>query len=877
MLSRLKTALRALLRRTQVERELDEELRYHIERQTEQNLRSGMNPEEARREALKAFGGVGQAKERSRDARGVRWLEELWQDLRYGARMLVKKPGFTLIAVITLALGIGANTAIFSVINALLLNPLPFPELDRVVAVWEKGLEVERTETTVANYLDWRAQNRSFEHIAIYRWWAVNMTGIEPPERVTGFLVSPNFLDALGVKPALGRGFQPGEDQPGKDNVAILLHDLWNRRFGGDRNIIGRTVALNGAPCTIIGVMPPEFDYPRGAEVLTPLVITPELARNRENHAYLSVGRLKQSVSLAQARRDLETIDARLEQEYPATNKGRGARVYPLLDDTVRPYRTSLLMLTGAVGFVLLIACANVANLLLVRAAGRRREMAIRAALGANRWRVTRQLLAESIALALISGAVGVLLALWGIALLRSAMGVQAQYISGWNNLGIDVAALGFTLGLSALTGVLFGLAPVAQVSVLGLNEALKEGGKGTTGDRLQSLRNLLVIVEVALSLTLLIGAGLLMKNFWRLLHANPGFNPTSVLTMRLTLTAAKYNDLTQPASFARELDRRVAALPGIESVGLVNHIPLAGSNSSGSFLIEGAPEPPPGQRYSGRFRACTPDYFRTLGITLKTGRGFTAQDNIGAPLVVIINETLERRYWPNGDAIGKRIRFIGPPEQSPWMQIVGVVNDVKHLLDETVTPEYYLPFNQLPVRSLYVAARTKTDPLALASAIRNEVLAIDKGQPVSEVRTMEQVRSQSVTLYSFSSALLGIFAAIALTLAAVGIYGVMSYAVTQRTREIGLRLALGAQASDALRLVIGRGMKLTLIGVTVGLVASLALTRLMKNLLIGVTATDPLTFAAIALLLMAVGLLACWIPARRATKVDPLIALKAE
>src|SRR6266498_3918774 len=736
MLSRLKTALRALLRRTQVERELDEELRYHIERQTEQNLRSGMNPEEARREALKAFGGVGQAKERSRDARGVRWLEELWQDLRYGARMLVKKPGFTLIAVITLALGIGANTAIFSVINALLLNPLPFPELDRVVAVWEKGLEVERTETTVANYLDWRAQNRSFEHLAIYRWWAVNMTGIEPPERVTGFLVSPNFLDALGVKPALGRGFQPGEDQPGKDNVAILL---------------------------------------------------------------------------------------------------------------------------------------------LVRAAGRRREMAIRAALGANRWRVTRQLLAESIALALISGAVGVLLALWGIALLRSAMGVQAQYISGWNNLGIDVAALGFTLGLSALTGVLFGLAPVAQVSVLGLNEALKEGGKGTTGDRLQSLRNLLVIVEVALSLTLLIGAGLLMKNFWRLLHANPGFNPTSVLTMRLTLTAAKYNDLTQPASFARELDRRGAALPGIETVGLVNHIPLAGSNSSGSFLIEGAPEPPPGQRYSGRFRACTPDYFRTLGITLKTGRGFTAQDNIGAPLVVIINETLERRYWPNGDAIGKRIRFIGPPEQSPWMQIVGVVNDVKHLLDETVTPEYYLPFNQLPVRSLYVAARTKTDPLALASAIRNEVLAIDKGQPVSEVRTMEQVRSQSVTLYSFSSALLGIFAAIALTLAAVGIYGVMSYAVTQRTREIGLRLALGAQASDALRLVIGRGMKLTLIGVTVGLVASLALTRLMKNLLIGVTATDPLTFAAIALLLMAVGLLACWIPARRATKVDPLIALKAE
>jgi putative ABC transport system permease protein len=375
----------------------------------------------------------------------------------------------------------------------------------------------------------------------------------------------------------------------------------------------------------------------------------------------------------------------------------------------------------------------------------------------------------------------------------------------------------------------------------------------------------------------LLIGAGLLVKNFWRLLHANSGVNPANVLTMRLTLTAAKYNDLTQAATFARELDRRVAALPGIESVGLVNHIPLAGSNSSGNFLIEGAPEPPPGQQFSGRFRVCTPDYFRSLGITLKTGRGFTAQDNIGAPRVIIINETLERRHWPNGDAIGKRIRFIGSPEQNPWMQIVGVVNDVNHLLDETVTPEYYLPFDQLPVRSLYVAARTKTDPLALASAIRNEVLAIDKGQPVSELRTMEQVRSQSVTLYSFSSALLGVFAAIALVLASVGIYGVMSYAVTQRTQEIGLRLALGAQASDVLRLVIGRGMKLTLIGVTVGLVASLALTRLMKNLLIGVSPADPLTFIVIPLLLMLVALLACWIPARQATKVDPLVAIRNE
>ena len=876
MLSRLKTAVRALLHRSHADRELDEELRDHLERQTEQNIRLGMDPEEARYVAHKAFGGLEQAKERSRDVRGLRWLEELWQDLRYSLRMVLKKPGFTLVAVITLALGIGANTAIFSAIDALLLNPMPFPELDRVVAVWEKGLEVERNEPTVANYLDWRTQSRSFEHFAIYRWWAVNLTGIDPPERLQGLLVSPNFLDALGVKPALGRGFLPGEDQPGKDNVAILLHGLWQRRFGGDRNIIGQKVMLNGEARAVVGLMPPEFDYPRGTEVLIPLVITPELAQNRVDHAYLSVARLKPGTPLAQARSELETIAARLEQQYPAANKGRGVRVYPLLDDTVRSYRTSLLMLMGTVGLVLLIACANVANLLLVRAAGRRRELAIRAAMGAGRWRITRQLLTESIVLALISSVVGVMLAIWGVALLQNAS-YLGRFVSGWNNLGINLTALGFTLGLAVMTGILFGLAPVTQVLGLSLNEALKEGSKGTTGVGMQGMRSLLVIVEVALSLVLLIGAGLLIKGFWQLLHANHGFNPENVLTMRLTLTSSRYNDPALTAAFSRELDRRIAALPGVVSAGIVNHIPLDGSNSSNSFLIEGAPAPPPGQQYGARIRTCTPDYFRALGITLNRGRGFTAQDNNVATPVVIINDTLARRYWPNGDAIGKRIRFTGLPEDNPWRQIIGVVNDVKHLLDETVTPEYYLPEDQFPWRSLFLAVRTKTEPLALAASVRNEVLAIDKDQPVSHLRTMEQVRAQSVTLYSFSSALLGIFAAIALVLAAVGIYGVMSYAVTQRTPEIGLRLALGAQTSDVLKLVIGQGMKLALIGLTIGLVASLALTRLMKNLLIGVSVADPLTIAVIALLLLTVALMASWIPARRAMKVDPMIALRSE
>jgi len=866
-----------LFHRARREREFAEELESHLALHIEDNLRAGMSPEEARRQAHIKLGGVALTQELHREQRGLPMLETLLQDLRFGVRMLRKNPGFSLVAILTLALGIGANTAIFSVVNALLLRPLPFPELERVVAIWETGLEVERTETTVATYLDWRAQNQSFEQLALHRAWAVNITGIEPPERVMGFLVSPNFLDALGVKPVLGRGFQSGEDQPGNDNVAILLHGLWQRRFGGDPNIIGQQVMLNDAARTIIGVMPPEFDYPSRTEVLLPLTLTPELMRNRENHAYLSVARLKPGASLAQARSDLAAIAARLEQQYPASNKGRGVRIYPLLDDTVRAYRTPLLMLMGAVGVVLLIACANVANLLLVRATGRRRELAIRAALGAGQWRVARQLFTESMLLALIGGAAGTLLANWGVAFFKSALGSQARFAAGWENLGIDLTELGFTLGLALLTGVLFGLAPVVQVSGRSLNEALKEGGKGETGGGLQGLRSVLVVAEVALSLVLLIGAGLLLKGFWQLLQTKHGFDPTNVLTMRLTLIAEKYNDQSQSASFARELDRRVAALPGVEAAGLVNHIPLAGSNSSSSFLIDGAPEPPPGQRNSGRFRACTPDYFKALGITLKTGRGFTAQDNRGNVLVVLINETLARRHFPNGDAIGKRIRLLGPLESNPWRQIVGVVNDVKFMLDEAVAPEFYVPFDQFPARSLYVAVRAHTEPLALTSAIRSELRAIDPNQPVSEIRTMAQVRAQSVALYSFSSALLGLFASIALLLAAVGIYGVMSYAVTQRTHEIGIRMALGAQSGDVLKLVIKHGLKLTASGIAIGLAGALALTRLLRDLLFGVPATDPPTFAVIALVLTLVALLACYVPARRATKVDPVIALRYE
>jgi predicted permease len=808
-------------------------------------------------------------------------MSNLWQDLRYAARMAMKNPGFTSIAVITLALGIGINSAIFSVVNALLVRPLPFDDLDRIVALWERvpSQGVERNETAAANYFDWSAQQTSFSRTGVYRGWSANLTGDDNPENMVGYLVSASLFDVLGVRPLHGRAFTAEEEQPGKENVVILNYGLWQRRFGGDPGIVGKTISLNGVARTVVGVMPPEFNYPRGGQLLAPLALTPDQARNRGSHYMLAVARLKPGVSPAQAQAELDTIMARLEREHPNTNTGRGIGVFPLLEDTVRFYSQALLTLMCAVGFVLLIACANVANLMLARAAGRDKEMAIRTALGASRWRIVRGLFTESLLLALIGGVFGVLLAFWASDLFKSAIPAAFfDFIPGWKHIGVDMHVLTFTLSLSMLTGLLFGLAPALQASKPDLNAALKDKssiGSGRSGKR--RLRSALVIAEVALSLVLLVGAGLMMKSFIRLIGADPGFNAENVLTMELALPYAKYREADQREAFYRQLLERVEALPGVESAGAVNHLPLGGSNTSTSFLVEGVPEPPPGQDFDGRWRVCSPHYFRALGMTLREGRAFTDQDRAGAQPVVIVNETLARKYWPNESAIGKRIRFTGDTARNPWMQVVGVVRDVKHELNLEVTPEYYLPHAQDAWGEMVLVARARGEPAALASAIRGEVLQLDEDQPVSRIRAMEQVSAESVMLQRHSVVALSVFASLALVLAAIGLYGVMSYTVTQRTNEIGIRVALGANPRDVMKLVIVQGMALVLFGVASGSIASLGLARLIEPLLFEVDPTDPLIFSASAALLATAALLACWIPARRATKVDPMVALRQE
>ncbi len=815
-------------------------------------------------------------------------MESLRQDLAYGLRTLIKNPGFTIVALLALALGTGANTAIFSVVNGVLLKPLPYQEPDRLVMVWTDNTKANRPQDamSVPDLLDYR-ENSVLEQIASLSFDDFNLTGGDQPERVPGTMVSANFFSMLGVTPQAGRAFLPGEDQAGADRVVVISDGLWKRRFGGDPALMDQPIQINGASFTVVGVAPPEFQSPeKGDELWAPMsfdgadrlripsVGTPEDLKQRGFRFFKSVARLKAGVAINQAQAEMSTIASRLEQQYPDSNGGMGINLVPLHRQIVGDIKPALLLLLAAVGLVLLIACANVANLLLARAAARQKEIAIRVALGAGRARLIRQLLTESVMLALVGGVLGVGLAWLGLRLL---VGINPANIPRLGEIEIDGRVLAFTMVVSVLTGLVFGLVPALQASRPDLNETLKEGARGSTGGLgRQRVRSILVVTEVALTQMLLIGAGLMIKSFYLLQEVNPGFNADSVLTMQVTLPPLKYAEDTQITAFYEQALKRIEALPGVQAASAATTLPMTGNSIMRRFTIDGRAPAAPGERLLANYAAISPEYFRAMGIPLISGRGFTDHDRDNSQQVIIINDTMRRLFWPNEDPIGKHISIAA--EAGVSREIVGVVADVKHSsLDAESGLQIYEPYLQFPWSFMAIVARTAADPLSLAPAVRTEILAVDRAQPVYDVKTMAQIMGDSVSQPRLYMLLLGIFAAIALVLAAVGIYGVMNYSVNQRKHEIGIRMAIGAQPSDILKMIVGQGMLLASIGVAIGIIAAFFLGRIVEMLLFGVSGRDPMTFIGLPIVLVLVALVASYFPARRATRVDPVIALRAE
>jgi putative ABC transport system permease protein len=870
--------VRALIRSEAIHREIDEELRFHIEMRAEENVRRGMSPAEARRDAERSFGSLARVKEQGYEVRGGRMLETLWHDLRYGARALRKQPGFSLVVVLTLAVGIGANSTIFSFANGVMLRPLPYAQPERLVLLEETAPQrgVWSMGVSFPNFLDWRAQNQVFEDIAAYSAGTYTLVGGGEPEQVRGARVSSGLFEILGVAPTLGRTVRPEEDRPGSETVAVLSHGLWQRRFGSEPGVVGQTISVNNRPHVVVGVMPPGFRFPEVADLWVPLALDTKMW-TRNDHGLGAVARLKDGVSLEQASSEMAAIAWRIEEQNPVTNEGLSVGVTDLRAGLVSDYRQALLILLGVVGFVLLIACVNVANLLLARGSSRRKEVSIRVALGAGRWRIFRQLMTESLVLSAAGGILGLLLAVWGLQLLLAAVPVELPF---WMKFDLDGRVLGFTAAVSLLTGAVFGAVPALQASKVDLNEALKEGGRGgaAAGAGLKRLRGLLVVGEVALSLVLLVGAGLMMRSFIRLQRVDVGLDPENVLTVAVPLPQAKYREPERQSAFFHQLVERVRSLPGARGAGAVSNLPLDGSRWGRSLTVEGRPVLSVSEAPMINHCVVTPGYFRAMGIPLLAGRDLAESDAREAQKVTVIDERLAREYWPGESPLGKRVRF-GPPESNePWHTVVGVVGAVRHERPDAATRmSVYLPYQQMPVRQMTLAVRTEGEPTGLAAAVRQQVRELDPDQPVTGMRTMEEVISRAIWQPRLHAILFGVFAAVALLLASVGIYGVMSYAVTQRTHEIGVRVALGARPRDILRLVVGHGLTLTLVGIALGAGAALALTQVMSSLLFEVSAADPATFAVNVALLAAVSLVACYIPARRATRVDPLVALRYE
>jgi len=809
-------------------------------------------------------------------------MEILLKDIRYGIRGLLKNPAFTAVAVLTLALGIGANAAIFSVVNAVLLKPLKFRDPDRLVVVWEEASFAGFPRNTPApgNYLDWKSQNRSFEDMAATRSASFNLTGDGEPERVSAQKVTQGFFPLLGVQPFIGRVFSPEEDRAGSDKVAILSYSLWQSRYAGKREILNSNIQLNGEKYTVIGVMPPGFQFIENEDRLwVPMPLNPSETRNAH---YLSVvARLRPSVTLSQAQADMDGIMQRISKDHPGeTFDGKlGAVVLPFREQVAGNVKGSLLMLLVAVSFVLLIACANIASLLLARAASRRREIAVRTALGASRLRIVRQLLTESLMLSLTGGLIGLLLAYLSFSFLQRLI---PEGLSLSTNLRLDGSVLLFSLGLSIATGVVFGLAPALHAARVDLNEALKQSGGRSSSASSARLRSATVVFEVALSLVLLVGAGLLIQTLFRLFNQYSFLEAEKVLTLRTQLPNSKYKDTPQRSNFYKQVLDRVQSLPGVVSAGYSTSVPLAWKGGTNGFYPEGLKNPIPGVSYDANHRQISPDYLKTLKIALRQGRYFDEHDNAQSMKVAIVNETMARQYWPGENVLGRRFKLGDPNEDVPWFSIVGVVSDVRQMgLDEPVKAEMYFPYSQVDDQPFFaprdLAIRTMGDPLKLVENVRSAVRAVDPDQPISNVAVLSDLLGEEGAQRRLGMVLLSAFALLALILASLGIYGVLAYFVAQHSNEIGVRLALGATPIKMLLLVFRKGMGLTIVGVVLGVFASLALTRLMRSLLFGVGTTDPLTFVGVPMVLLIVSLLACWIPAWRAAKVDPMAALRYE
>jgi putative ABC transport system permease protein len=823
-------------------------------------------------------------------------MQTLWQDIKFGTRMLLKNPGITVIVILALALGIGANTAIFSVVNSVLLRPLPYDQADRLVFLNEKSPVLDEMSISYPNFEDWRVQNQSFEHIGVYNRSSYNLIGTGEPERIITGQVSADLFTVLKVSAAMGRVFTNEEDKPGAAPVVVLSYGLWQRRFGGQTSILNQPIQLNGKSYTVIGIMPADYQYPSRVEMWVPVGQLSDQAswKMRGNHPGLyGVGRLKPGVTFDQAAADMARVASNLEKQYPDSNTANGIRLRPLLEIYVSDIRRALWVIFAAVAFVLLIACANIANLLLARATARRKEMAIRSALGAGRWRIARQLLTESILLSAVGGVIGLLLGRWGIKLI---LYISPDAIPRAREIGLDWKVLGFTLGISFITGILFGLVPALQAGDVDVHETLKDTGRGMSGR--QWLRSSLVVVEVATTLVLLIGAGLMIRSFYLLQKVNPGFSYEHLTSFSVSLPQRKYSTDEKEVTFYNSLLENIRATPGVESAAAASGLPLGNNGWQTSFTIEGRPEPP--RSDIPLMEAClvTPDYFKAMNIPVLRGRVFNDHDDkshlagkdlsklsenersVAGLNSIVIDEEFARRYWPNEEAVGKRIRLGGRVDgNSPVLEVLGVVGRVKmdSLSQDSNRVQGYFPYAQMPQGGMTVIVNGSGDPNQLISSARQQVKLLDPDQPIYSPRTMGDIRAESVASDRLNLTLLSLFASIALVLAIVGIYGVMSYSVTQRTHEIGIRMAIGASRADVFKMILGHGMKLTLVGIVVGLLGAFALTRLMATMLFGVEPTDATTFASIAVLLIAVALLACYLPGRRATKVEPTISLRYE